>query len=108
MGWRWRWGWKGKGRVPRWIYLEELPKVREFLPEKETEKDPVVLSYAEFEAIKLIDLADLTIEEAASKMKISRGTVWRLISSARKKLAKALVEGRPLKIESMGEVENAE
>ncbi|OYT42431.1 MAG: hypothetical protein B6U78_01335 [Candidatus Aenigmarchaeota archaeon ex4484_224] len=105
MGWRWRWGWKGKGRIPRWIYLQELPRVQEFVPEKKVVKEPMILSYAEFEAIRLIDLEDLTVEEAGKRMNVSRGTVWRLINSARKKIAKALVEGRPIKIESLGEIE---
>jgi predicted DNA-binding protein (UPF0251 family) len=38
-------------------------------------------------------------------MKTSRGTVWRLLESAREKVAKALAESRPLIISPKGEVE---
>jgi predicted DNA-binding protein (UPF0251 family) len=31
-------------------------------------------------------------------MGVSRGTVWRLLQSARRKTAQALTEGRPLRI----------
>ncbi|MBN2572005.1 MAG: DUF134 domain-containing protein, partial [Ignavibacteriales bacterium] len=32
------------------------------------------------------------------KMSVSRGTIWRLVQSARKKTAQALSEGRPIYI----------
>ena len=65
---------------------------------------PISLSFAEFEALRLVDLEDLKIEEAAEKMNTSRGTVWRLVKNGRKKLMKALVESRPLIIEVKGEL----
>ena len=43
-------------------------------------------------------LSALSQEETGTKMHISRGTVWRLIQSARKKIAQALTEGRSLRI----------
>jgi predicted DNA-binding protein (UPF0251 family) len=48
------------------------------------------------EALRLVDLEGLSQEEAGEKMGVSRGTVWRLLQSARKKTAQALTEGRPL------------
>jgi len=39
---------------------------------------------------------ELTQEEAAKRMGISRGTLWRSLYSARKKIATALAEMRPL------------
>ena len=53
---------------------------------------------AEIEALRLVDLEDLSQEEAGERMGVSRGTVWRLLQSARKKTAQALTEGRPLQI----------
>jgi predicted DNA-binding protein (UPF0251 family) len=53
---------------------------------------------AEVEALRLVDLEGLSQEAAGVKMSISRGTVWRLVQSARKKVAQALTEGRPLTI----------
>ena len=52
----------------------------------------------EFEAIRLVDLLDLTQEEAARQMGVARATVQSIYSSARKKLALSLVEGRELRI----------
>ncbi len=59
-------------------------------------KEPILLSYDEFEALRLVDGEDLSQEEAAKRMGVSRGTVWRLIASGRKKIIKAIAEGREL------------
>jgi len=53
---------------------------------------------AELEAFRLVDLEGLSQEEAGKHMGVSRGTVWRLVQSARKKTAQAITEGRPLQI----------
>jgi predicted DNA-binding protein (UPF0251 family) len=41
-------------------------------------------------------------------MNTSRGTVWRLLESAREKIARALVESRPIIISPKGEIEKVE
>ena len=46
----------------------------------------------------LVDLLDLTQEEAARQMGVARATVQSIYGSARKKLALSLVEGRELRI----------
>jgi len=61
-------------------------------------KEPILLSYDEFEALRLVDGEDLSQEEAARRMGVSRGTVWRLVASGRKKMIKAIAEGRELLI----------
>ena len=61
---------------------------------------PVVLTYAELEAIRLVDLEGLSQEEASARMGISRRTFWSDLRSARVKVATALVHGRPIRIES--------
>jgi len=53
----------------------------------------------EFEAIRLADLKGMYQENAAEKMKVSRQTFGRIIESARKKIADALVTGKALRIE---------
>ena len=68
---------------------------------KETLRQPVVVTYDELEALRLVDYQGLTQEEAARKMMVSRGTVWRCLDSARKKVATMLVEGRELVIGDM-------
>ncbi len=61
--------------------------------------DSVVLLLEEFEAIRLKDYEDLTQEEAAEKMKISRPTFTRLYDLTRKKIAKAFIEGKSIVID---------
>jgi predicted DNA-binding protein (UPF0251 family) len=68
--------------------------------------EEVVLTVDEFEAIRLADLDGLYQEKAAEKMKVSRQTFGRIIESAHKKVAEALVQGKALKIEG-GEFEMA-
>lgn len=50
----------------------------------------------ELETLRLCDLEGLTQEQAGRRMGISRGTVQRTLTSARKKVAAALVEGAAL------------
>jgi len=58
----------------------------------------VILEPAELEALRLVDLLGLSQEQAGERMGISRGTVWRLLQSARRKAAQALTEGRHINI----------
>ncbi|MFH1308079.1 MAG: DUF134 domain-containing protein [archaeon] len=58
-----------------------------------------ILTVDEFEAVRLKDLLGLEQEEAAKKMDISQPTFHRLILSARKKIADAIVNGKAIKIE---------
>jgi predicted DNA-binding protein (UPF0251 family) len=62
------------------------------------EEEAVSLLFEEFEAIRLADYENLTQEEAASKMDISRPTFTRLYEKARKKIAKCFVEGKTIMI----------
>lgn len=64
----------------------------------------LVLGIDELEAIRLADLEGLYQEQAAEQMQVSRQTFGRIISVARGKVAKALVEGMSLRIEG-GEIE---
>ena len=61
--------------------------------------DEVSLTVDEFEALRLGDLEGLYQEQAADKMKVSRQTFGRIIESAHKKVAEALVQGKALRIE---------
>ena len=63
------------------------------------ELDSVTLLFEEYEAIKLADYENLTQEEAALKMNISRPTFTRLYDKARKNIAKAFVEGKVILIQ---------
>jgi predicted DNA-binding protein (UPF0251 family) len=68
--------------------------------------EEVILTVDEFEAIRLADLEGLYQERAADKMDVSRQTFGRIIESAHKKVAEALVNGKALRIEG-GEFEIA-
>jgi len=59
----------------------------------------VVLAFDEYEALRLADLDGLYHEDAALKMNISRATFGRIIESARKKVADALINGKAIRIE---------
>jgi len=58
----------------------------------------VSLTIDELEALRLCDLEDLEQKTAAKKMKISQSTLQRILTSARKKVAEALAEGKAIKI----------
>lgn len=61
--------------------------------------EEVILPVDEYEAVRLKDLEGLQQEECAKKMNISQPTFHRLILSARKKIADAIVNGKAIKIE---------
>ena len=52
------------------------------------------LSKVELEVLRLVDGENLTQEQAAKKMLISRGTLWRIVQQARKKIILALNSGK--------------
>ncbi len=60
----------------------------------------IILNHDEMEAMFLCDSESLTQEEAGERMGVSRGTVQRLLSQARKKTVEAIVLGKALLIES--------
>ena len=69
--------------------------------------EEVVLAVDELEAMRLVDLDGLYYEQAAERMGVSRRTFGRIIDSARKKVAQALIQGMALRIEG-GVIEMAE
>jgi len=83
----------------RWIKC--MPEERCFRPKCKplNELEGVYLTIDEFEALRLADLEGLYQEAAAKRMKVSRPTFARIASSARKKLADALVNIKAIRIE---------
>ena len=77
-----------------------FPNVLEFLPADDNKKlPPIVLTVDEYETIRLLDKEGYSQEQCAVFMQIARTTVQRIYENARKKIAVALIDGYPLKIE---------
>jgi predicted DNA-binding protein (UPF0251 family) len=61
--------------------------------------EEVVMTLDEFEAVRLADLDGFYQDRAAGQMRVSRPTFGRIIDSAHRKMADALVHGKALRIE---------
>jgi predicted DNA-binding protein (UPF0251 family) len=72
--------------------------ITKFSPSPQANANPIFIEPAEIEALRLVDLEGLSQEETGERMGVSRGTIWRLLQSARKKTVQAITEGRPLQI----------
>jgi predicted DNA-binding protein (UPF0251 family) len=94
----------GKITMPNNIKLRRvstLPGVTYFkpagIPLRSLEE--INFSVEEAEAIRLKDMENLAQEQCAGKMNISRTTFQRVLESARKKVADALLNGKAIRIE---------
>jgi predicted DNA-binding protein (UPF0251 family) len=61
--------------------------------------EQIVMTLDEFEAIRLADLEGHYQEQAADTMRVSRPTFSRIVESAHRKIADALVHGKALRME---------
>lgn len=110
---RWRHRRGQVGRIPKPRYIDHvLPSRIMFVPRDCLGNDisqgpPVIIMPDELEALRLVYLEDMTQEEAAQKMGVSRGTIWRLLESGRKKLVQAIVYLHPILLEFIGEKEDS-
>lgn len=88
-------------RPKRYRHLRFKPAVYYFKPRGIPLRmlEEVVLEADELEALKLHDVDDLQHLEAAAKMKISQPTFGRILDSAYKKIAQAIIKGKAIKIE---------
>jgi len=59
----------------------------------------IKLLHEEMEALRLADLENLSQAEAATRMGVSRSTFQRIVTRARRQVARALAEGQALQIE---------
>ena len=78
-----------------------FPQVRYFTPAGVPLKDlqEECLCMEEVEAIRLKDLEGLEQEQGAERMHVSRPTFQRVLTSARQKIAAALLQGKSIRIE---------
>lgn len=87
-------------RPPKTRWVKCSPLERLFKPQTERNNPGrIVLTLDEFEAVRLLDYEGLPQIEVAKQMHVHRSTVSRIISSARRKIAQALVDIKSLKIE---------
>ncbi len=63
------------------------------------ELETVILSYDEYETIRLLDYEGLMQEQAAERMNVSRPTLTRIYEKARRAIAKAFIEGKMIVID---------
>lgn len=86
-------------RLRRWVRFQ--PGVTFFKPAglRIAQLPEAVLTFGEFEAVRLKDYENMEQVEASKKMRISQPTFNRLLRSARKKIADAIVNGKAIKIE---------
>jgi len=89
-----------KHKIPRCVCFS--PGVTYFKPRGIPLQDleEVVLMPDELEAIKLYKVDLLEQTQAAKRMKISQPTFARIIDSAYKKVADAIIKGKAIRIES--------
>lgn len=89
-------------RKPSPKIIRSTPAARSFSPsesESMSELSAIILLLEEWEVLRLVDYAGFEQTVAALSMGISRQSVQMLLSSARSKLARAVVEGLPLRIQ---------
>jgi len=82
-------------------HVEALPEVSFFKPRGVPMSllEEVSLTLEGFEALRLAELEELSQEEAAERMNVSRQTFGRVLAQARKTVAEAVVKGRALRID---------
>ncbi|MBN1279508.1 MAG: DUF134 domain-containing protein [Chlorobium sp.] len=81
--------------------IEDIPKFTCFKPEgiAPSRLQSVVLTVDEVEALRLADKLGLYQSDAASRMKVSRQTFGRIIESAHRKVAEAIIDGKSICVE---------
>lgn len=72
------------------------PEHKCFGPKNSNNTEELILSVDEYETIRLIDLENKTQEEASIQMEVARTTVQSIYTSARNKIADAMVNGKNL------------
>ncbi|MDD4924487.1 MAG: DUF134 domain-containing protein [Dehalococcoidales bacterium] len=86
------------GRQPLCRRVGYVPQVTSFKPTGSSIQE-VKLTVEELEAIRLKDIEELELEDCAREMNVSRTTFSRILDSARKSIADALLNGKAIVIE---------
>jgi uncharacterized protein len=87
-------------RPRRYRRILKDPQTRCFNPENEEidVSNPIEIKIDEFEAIRLRDYLDIQQKKSAELMGISQPTFHRILTSARKKISEALIDGKKIAI----------
>lgn len=88
--------------MPRPKHIRKVctpPHFKGYMPIGLSEESPVLINFEEYEAIRLCDFTLISQAEAAHEMGISRPTFTRIYESARRKVAQAFVQGKPIVFE---------
>ena len=92
-----------KPRARKYRKILNPPPMKGFKPYgynvKEVDKEPVLIHFEEYEALKLCDYDMHNHHQASVIMDVSRPTFTRIYASVRRKVAKAFAENRQIKIE---------
>jgi predicted DNA-binding protein (UPF0251 family) len=103
-GRRWRKGLgkQGRGRPRFQRIISKIPSAKGFDPilrdPPTIDKNAIIIEMDELEAMRLVDGENMTQDQAGAQMQISRGSIWRLLQSGRKKIITAIFENRPIRI----------
>jgi uncharacterized protein len=89
----------GRPKKCRWVEIE--PGVTFFKPRGIPLRSlqQIVITVDELEAMRLADFLEMTQEEVAQRMQVSRPTVTRMLSRAHRAVAEALVHGKAICIQ---------
>ena len=89
----------GRPKKCRWVETE--PGVTFFKPRGIPLRtlEQTVITVDELEAMRLADYLEMTQEEVAQKMQVSRPTVTRMLARAHRAVAEALVHGKAICIQ---------
>jgi uncharacterized protein len=89
----------GRPKKCRWVETE--PGVTYFKPRGIPLRSlqQIVVTVDELEAMRLADFLEMTQEEVAQRMQVSRPTVTRMLSRAHRVVAEALVQGKAICIQ---------
>jgi uncharacterized protein len=80
--------------------VQAMPQVTYFKPTgiPMSFLEEIVLTVDELEALRLKDLEGMEQHDCAARMNVAQSTLQRILSSAREKVARAIVEGKALRI----------
>src|SRR4030042_3265128 len=89
------------GRPKKWRGVETEPGVTFFKPRGIPLRalQQIVITVDELEAMRLADFLEMTQEEVAQRLQVSRPTVTRMLSRAHRVVAEALVQGKAICIQ---------